>query len=54
MVDLEKKFHVSSIKIYNRKDKGYLHCIYNCIRETVHVIYSEGLIRDIMWFYILN
>jgi len=29
MVDLKEKFHVSSIKIYNRKDKGYLHCIYN-------------------------
>jgi len=28
MVDLKEKFHVSSIKIYNRKDKGYLHTLY--------------------------
>jgi len=31
MVDLKGKFNVSSIKIYNRKNEGYLHCIYNYI-----------------------
>jgi len=34
MVDLKEKFHVSSIKIYNRKDKGYLHCVYNYNRDS--------------------
>jgi len=52
MVDLEEKFHVSRIKIYNRKYKGYLHCIYNYNRYGA-CCYVKFLLKMI-WFYMLN
>jgi len=50
MVDLKEKFSVSSIKIYNRKYEGYLHCI---IYNYVHVVIVIFLLKMI-WFYKLN
>jgi len=54
MVDLEAKFHVSRIKIYNRKENSCYHCMYHYNRGgTCYYMYRDFLIKMI-WFYILN
>jgi len=40
MVDLKEKFHVSSIRIYNRLENNCNFCMYNYKRDSIFYIYS--------------